>query len=266
MSLQLDARQRRMLACMGIHTQWLPRAPLRAAAPSVHVQAPEPVPAPVLGTAKQGIDSMDPAMRSKPLRELQQTYQAQTKQAATAVEAATETATPAACLRFFSAQGQVVAAVPQGAWLLLFEPSAAAGGPDAAPLSADALALLHNILQAAQIAPEQVLLAALPEGQEAGAAAACLAQLQQSQPALLMLLGRKACAWVLGQESAVGQLRGQAHLWQGWPAIASYPLDYLLRMPEAKIRAWEDWLLALHSGAATSAAAKTADDTPTEGA
>lgn len=84
-----------------------------------------------------------------------------------------------------------------------------------------------------------------------------LHEIARLQPHIIVALGRPAAAALLGGEQALGRMRGQAHhlavpaheadlqaALAHIPVVASYPLDYLLRAPQAKANAWQDLCLA----------------------
>lgn len=113
------------------------------------------------------------------------------------------------------------------------------------PLAADALALLRNILGALQWSPDQFVLCALPCANMQLQPADCLPQIALWQPALALVLGRNASRAALGvqlQTASLSALRGQTFDMASVAARVSYPLEYLLRKPDAKASAWQDWL------------------------
>lgn len=257
-ALRLDARQRDMLAYMGLPMQGWPIAPI----------APTGAQAPAAG---QGlvVDTMNPAVRSLRLADLKKTDTAaslslekvsmktpnsganiawaasekivniseeQATAASTAVAAAADT------LQLWSLDGVQQVAMPAlgQKLLLLLECSTEQTG---FPLAADALLLLRHILAALQCQPDGVVLCALP--QQGIQPAPWLAQIAVWQPALVLVLGRNASRAVLGaqlQSGSLSALRGQLFDIAGVATKVSYPLDYLLRKPQAKAGAWQDWL------------------------
>ena len=270
MSLALSARHRDMLVCMGLPMQgWLVA---EAAA------APTTAPAQTLV-----VDTMNPAIRSLRLADLKnsekitaesavyaekpawiapeniahQAGQSSSRQgdasasdtvAHAAADAVAVADTPA--LERWSWQQRsllaptapLASAVP----MLLIERSNAKPG---FPLGADEQALLANILSALGQTDQDLLLAVLPP--IAADTKAVQAQLQAWQPAWLMLLGRQASRAALGEQTqtqsqagSLSALRGQPFQLAGIAAWVSYPLGYLLRKPEAKAGAWQDWLAA----------------------
>jgi uracil-DNA glycosylase len=68
------------------------------------------------------------------------------------------------------------------------------------------------------------------------------------RPSKIVVLGRFAAQAVLGSESPTASLRGRAHSIevdaQTIPVVVTYHPSYLIRHPEHKNRAWQDWLLA----------------------
>jgi uracil-DNA glycosylase len=72
-----------------------------------------------------------------------------------------------------------------------------------------------------------------------------LPQIALWQPALALVLGRNASRAALGvqlQTASLSALRGQTFDMASVAARVSYPLEYLLRKPDAKASAWQDWL------------------------
>ncbi len=76
-------------------------------------------------------------------------------------------------------------------------------------------------------------------------------QVELLQPQIILALGRFAAQSLLQAtvpEVAtlpLGKLRGQVHQYQGVPVIVSYHPAYLLRTPQDKAKAWADLCLAL---------------------
>jgi len=78
--------------------------------------------------------------------------------------------------------------------------------------------------------------------------AACLKRLMASMPPAMLLVFGVACASELLELKEVPnleQLRQKVHDFSGVPMVVSYSLDYLLRQPKMKCRAWEDLCLAM---------------------
>ncbi len=76
-------------------------------------------------------------------------------------------------------------------------------------------------------------------------------QVELLQPQIILALGRFAAQSLLQGTVAdiatvpLGKLRGQVHQYQGVPVIVSYHPAYLLRTPQDKAKAWADLCLAL---------------------
>lgn len=270
MSLLLSARQRDMLSFMGLPMQgW----PLEDQTPTTPAIAGEAAPSAMADLGQSAprllVDTMDPAVRKLSLRALKagggadgavdgavdgadaiaasvpaispELDQPKTEVALSPQDASSVVWPPA----LWSLDGQCLTQLHGAQVLLLCE--AEHGGADF-PLDAEASALLRNILQALDWPVEHWAIAAV-HGQaaqdEAQLQARWLAQLRQWQPQALLLLGRYVCQHVLpGQAQAQGlnAMRGQTHYLAGLPARVSYPLRYLLRNPQAKAKAWQDWL------------------------
>ena len=270
MSLALSARHRDMLACMGLPMQgWLV---------AEATAAPTTAPAQTLV-----VDTMNPAIRSLRLADLKNSEKITAESAFYAEKPALVAPKNIAnqaeqspsrqgdvsvldTVAHVAADAVVVADTPvleRWSWqqrsllaptaplasavpMLLIERSNAKPG---FPLGADEQALLANILSALGQTDQDLLLAVLPP--TAADTKAVQAQLQAWQPAWLMLLGRQASRAALGEQTqtqsqagSLSALRGQPFQLAGIAAWVSYPLGYLLRKPEAKAGAWQDWLAA----------------------
>jgi len=62
-----------------------------------------------------------------------------------------------------------------------------------------------------------------------------------------------AAQTLLGDDAPVGGLRGRVHMHAGVPVVVTLALDYLLRHPAEKGKAWADLCLAVSSFAGTTA-------------
>lgn len=232
--LQLDARQRDILAFMRLPMLGWP------------VHTPTPVARQPLSAEKISIETPDSGLNAAPaaLKNIATPTTLPTKPARPSSQITPPTAATSHALQLWALDGTESTATPAlaGKLLLLIE-----GQPEqnALPISADAQALLHNILAALQCPPDRLALCALPLAQPQ--ADAYVAQIAAWQPAAALVLGRNASAAVLGtalQSGGLSALRGQVFDIAGIYASVSYPLDYLLRKPEAKASAWQDWLAA----------------------
>lgn len=66
---------------------------------------------------------------------------------------------------------------------------------------------------------------------------------------LILALGRFAVQSLLQTDEPIGRLRGRVHRYQGVPVIVTYHPAYLLRNPAEKAKAWQDLCLALQTAA-----------------
>ncbi|MES2482961.1 MAG: uracil-DNA glycosylase [Pseudomonadota bacterium] len=65
------------------------------------------------------------------------------------------------------------------------------------------------------------------------------------QPRIVLAMGRFAVQSLLGTTEPIGKLRGRAHQYQGVPVVVTYHPAYLLRNLPEKAKAWADLCLAL---------------------
>lgn len=68
-------------------------------------------------------------------------------------------------------------------------------------------------------------------------------QLEALEPKVICALGRHAARWLLQSNAPMGKLRGTIHRYQEIPTIATYHPAALLRNPQWKRAAWEDFQL-----------------------
>lgn len=66
-------------------------------------------------------------------------------------------------------------------------------------------------------------------------------QIRTIAPKLICVLGRIAAHYTLGTQAPLSSLRGKWHSFEGIPVWVTYHPAYLLRNPEQKRRAWEDF-------------------------
>ena len=152
-------------------------------------------------------------------------------------------------------------------WLFVLDAPGAAENAAGQPAQGDAGKLLQQMLAALRLPAAQVrrvhATRCAPEDRvvtpaEVGHCSAWLRrEIAHYQPHLIVALGRAAACALLHRDQPLRQLRGQLarlHLppedsdlpatLADIPVVVSYPLDYLLRHPEAKPRAWSDLCLA----------------------
>jgi DNA polymerase len=70
------------------------------------------------------------------------------------------------------------------------------------------------------------------------------------QPKIILAMGRFAVQSLLQTDEPIGKLRGRVHHYQGVPVIVTYHPAYLLRTPTDKAKAWADLCLALDTAGA----------------
>lgn len=112
--------------------------------------------------------------------------------------------------------------------------------------------LLNKILAAIQLSREQVYIANVvkcrpPNNREPKSieVESCTPYLKQQialiQPKLIVALGRVAAHFLLNTETALGKMRGETYQYEKIPLMVTYHPAYLLRNPDDKKKAWEDW-------------------------
>ncbi|GBU15289.1 hypothetical protein AwPolaro_06670 [Polaromonas sp.] len=253
MSLDLDLRQRAMLREMGVQV-WLPEtlAVLAATAPpgsvtkaplAIEKPAPRDDAAAVL-SASAPHNKPSPAAPRPPV-------------AAAVVATQTSPSSPARpdadglpAWRLGAAQALYTATTQAGGarWLVLAQMPIEALTDDV--LTGDAGRLLDNMLRAARLpeagavfcAPVVRYAAIAPDATFAAALAAAVAQ---SQPDILLLMGRLASQALLQSTEPLGKLRGQVHALHGIKTVVTYDAPYLLRAWADKAKAWDDLCLAM---------------------
>ncbi len=67
------------------------------------------------------------------------------------------------------------------------------------------------------------------------------------QPKIILAMGRFAVQSLLRTDEPIGRLRGRVHRYEGVPVIVTYHPAYLLRTPTDKSKAWEDLCLAMET-------------------
>ncbi len=262
MSLDLDARQRAMLAEMGI-TVWQPAAPAAAMPPAAEPAAPGSAPvAPPLTAPPPRADAAPASVRPAPAAERSHPSSAAPSPApaplppaaaAGSVQRLQDAAGPAlrlhAPLALYPQADPAATPVELGSgWLVVAESAA----PEA-PLTGDAGKLLDNMLRAMRLhrhprthfaAVERAAPGASADAQEA--AEALQGAIATLRPAMVLVLGLTAARAVLGSREPLGRLRAAVHrLPDGTPAVVTYDPAYLLRAPDAKAAAWADLCRAL---------------------
>jgi DNA polymerase len=173
--------------------------------------------------------------------------------------AAASNAINAAAQSAASAQTVPSAQTSGARWLVLAEtpPTALPGGvlADFSAFDGDAGQLLDNMLRAARLNGAVLALLAPLVRQGAGAvtpefSAALAALVAQTQPDIVLLMGRLAALALLPTGEPFGKLRSKVHTLHGARAIVTYDAPYLLRTPGDKAKAWADLCLAMSLSAA----------------
>ena len=222
MSLVLDARQRAMLAEMGIRV-FLPEpvaaeeaeeAPVVLAAP---VAVAVPVAAPPRIVAAVQVRTPQPAPVARPA-----------------------VAEPALAQPTLLGAGD-----PRPDWLLVLDPANDEEQRLGRPMLGDPGKLLDNMLAALGIQRRQgVYLACVPAGGDAAVADLVRREVERLQPKIILALGRFAVQGLLQSGEPPGRLRGRPHDFHGVPVVVSYHPAALLRNPAEKGKAWVDRCLA----------------------
>jgi uracil-DNA glycosylase family 4 len=253
---ELDARQRAMLAEMGVRV-WAPKpAPAKVAA----VVAPEPVPVPV-ATAPAA-----PVPRP------------QTVAVHAPAPAPARPASPVATLDWPALRDAVAACQACGLcqgrtntvfgvgdehadWMIVGEAPGENEDLQGEPFVGAAGQLLDNMLKAVgrsrtgQGAQGAYIANVLkcrppanrnPQPDEVAQCEPYLArQVALVKPKVIVAMGRFAVQALLKTNEPIGRLRGQVHHYEGVPVIVTYHPAYLLRTPTDKGKAWADLCLAM---------------------
>lgn len=250
MSLNLDKRQRAMLREMGVRV-WSPLpqteadlAPPPASATRASAGGAPPA-ARELPAGLVRASALAPAAPRPAARPAQAPAQT-AAQVPTSTEAApgqNTATTPAQHWQVGQAvalAGQDDAQAAQGPrWLLLTE-----HWPEDLGEAADLL--LRHMLRAARLHQgAQVWMAPLQRSAGAAEVSGLDAVLGRTEPDVVFVMSRLAAQALLETDQPLGRLRGQVHDLWGVPAVVSYDLGALLRMPQEKAKAWDDLCLAL---------------------
>ena len=67
------------------------------------------------------------------------------------------------------------------------------------------------------------------------------------KPKIILAMGRFAVQSLLKTDEPIGRLRGRVHQYEGVPVIVTYHPAYLLRTPADKAKAWADLCLAMET-------------------
>jgi uracil-DNA glycosylase family 4 len=257
MSLQLDERQRAMLAEMGVRVV----APLRPTDNGI----PSP-PAAAVAPAAERAFSVPAPLAHRPAVEVlaPQRAGAATGQRPSGVEGMTWdelAAAVAGCraCKLCAGRRNTVFGVgdTQADWLIVGEAPGENEDRQGEPFVGQAGKLLDNMLRALGLdRHHNVYIANVlkcrppgnrnPEPEEVAQCEPFLRrQVQLLQPRIILAMGRFAVQSLLGTSEPIGKLRGRAHEYLGVPVVVTYHPAYLLRNLPDKAKAWADLCLAL---------------------
>ena len=270
---QLDARQRAMLAEMGVKV-WAPRA----VAPEAEVQAPAvavaevapPAPArpPVAAVAAPVRAPVAPPVVPAPAAApVVVAPERQRPADVAAMDWATLQSTVAGCeaCGLCKSRRNTVFGVgdTQADWMIVGEAPGENEDLQGEPFVGAAGQLLDNMLRAvgrgragegtkgAYIA--NVLKCRPPANRNPQPAevAQCEPYLARQvalvRPKIIVAMGRFAVQSLLRTDEPIGRLRGRVHRYEGVPVIVTYHPAYLLRTPADKAKAWADLCLAMET-------------------
>jgi DNA polymerase len=280
---QLDARQRAMLAEMGVRV-WAPKP----AAPVTPVVSPEPE-RPVARPAAAPLAAQAPAAPAPAPAAARPPVTASARSATPAQATAPTPVAPAALaslpagieLMDWPALREAVASCQacglcegrkhtvfgtgstQADWLIVGEAPGENEDLQGEPFVGAAGQLLDNMLRAVGLSRTgegaqgayitNVLKCRPPANRnprpaEVAQCAPYLArQVALVQPKVIIAMGRFAVQSLLQSNEPIGKLRGQVHRYQGVPVIVTYHPAYLLRTPSDKGKAWADLCLAMET-------------------
>lgn len=251
MGLNLDQRQRAMLAEMKVPVWW-PAQPLAGpAAAAIVATAPGPrthraEAAPLAPSSPlQGVDAMDWPTLAQSVQACRLCGLCEGRKAALFVAEPTP---------------------PQADWLVVGDPPDALEERSGTPFVGAAGQLLDNMLRAVQCQRDgqgragarltnvvkcRPAVARNPQSDELAQCAVYLRrEIALTQPRVILAMGRFAAMSLLsGDEPGLlqlpfGQLRGRVYRYCGVPVVVTYPPAKLLRAPLEKANAWADLCLA----------------------
>lgn len=266
---QLDARQRAMLAEMGVRV-WAPRP--RPAAVAAAPLAPQVLPATPAAPAR----SQPPAARAPATAEALAPVVMRPARAAgvQTMDWATLRESVAGCeaCGLCKSRKNTVFGVgdEQADWMIVGEAPGENEDLQGEPFVGAAGQLLDNMLRAVgrsrtgQGAQGAYIANVLkcrppanrnPQPDEVTQCEPYLArQVALVRPRVIVAMGRFAVQSLLKTSEPIGRLRGRVHRYEGVPVIVSYHPAYLLRTPTDKGKAWADLCLAMDTLEAAASA------------
>lgn len=151
----------------------------------------------------------------------------------------------------------VPGAAPRADWMIIGEAPGENEDLQGEPFVGQAGRLLDNMLRAMGLARhENVFIANVlkcrppgnrnPEPEEVAQCEPFLQrQIELVQPRVILAMGRFAVQSLLRTQEPIGRLRGQPHRYHGVPVVVTYHPAYLLRNLPDKAKAWTDLCLAM---------------------
>jgi uracil-DNA glycosylase family 4 len=253
---ELDARQRAMLAEMGVRV-WAPKAPAAAQPAATTVVTPPTTPA--RAAAPVSRQTPTPPAAPEPAR------QAGPASPVATLDWPELRAAVAGCEACGLCQGRTQTVFgtgdEQADWMVVGEAPGENEDLQGEPFVGAAGQLLDNMLKAVgrsrtgQGAEGAFITNVLkcrppanrnPQADEVASCEPYLArQVALVKPKVIVAMGRFAVQALLKSSEPIGRLRGQVHHYEGVPVIVTYHPAYLLRTPTDKGKAWADLCLAM---------------------
>ncbi len=258
MSLDLDSRQRAMLAEIGVKV-WSPLSQPQAQVLVAQPGVPQPAfvalaPLPVQAPMARPSEHQAPAQASAP-----RVLRAQPEGvSAMGWPALREAVANCQACKLCNGRSQTVFGVgdEQADWLIVGEAPGEYEDLQGEPYLGSAGTLLDNMLKALGLNRHNKVfmvnaLKCRPTGDrnpEPDELAQCepflKRQVELLQPKVILAMGRFAVQALLQSAEPIGKLRGQVHQYQGVPVVVTYDPAYLLRSLPDKAKAWADLCLA----------------------
>ena len=261
---ELDARQRSMLAEMGVRV-WAPKSAL-GKAPALVAQEPKPALASLAAPAPapMPVSVAEPALLFAPTPSAQASPASPASPVAMLDWPALREAV-AGCQACGLCQGRTNTVFgvgdEQSDWMVVGEAPGENEDLQGEPFVGAAGQLLDNMLKAVgrsrtgQGAQGAYIANVLkcrphanrnPQPMEVAQCEPYLArQVALVKPKVIVAMGRFAVQALLKTNEPIGRLRGQVHHYEGVPVIVTYHPAYLLRTPTDKGKAWADLCLAM---------------------
>ena len=263
---QLDARQRAMLAEMGVRV-WAPKPVPPAAAVEPAPRAVADTPPPVAAPARPAPVTAAPATISPPIATPVAVPEPARPSHVDRMDWPELRETVAACQACGLCKGRKNTVFGVGDvqtdWMIVGEAPGENEDLQGEPFVGAAGQLLDNMLRAvgrsrtgtgAQGAYIANVLKCRPPANrnpQPAEVAQCEPYLTRQvalvRPKIILAMGRFAVQSLLKTDEPIGKLRGRVHRYEGVPVIVSYHPAYLLRTPTDKGKAWADLCLALET-------------------